>query len=105
MSDLRRAARPQSAAPSPDERLRKALDQCRAIIKFHVKPEKCVTMSNGDVVSARKAFQDAIEALTATAPSDAMLCGDCGWKGSTAVWRKECKGFPCQLKARDSDAK
>jgi hypothetical protein len=44
------------------ERLVAALDQCRAIIKFHVKPERCVTVGD-EVLSARKAFEDAVEAL------------------------------------------
>lgn len=36
--------------------------------------------------------------------SDAMVCGDCGWRGSTTVWRRECKGFPCELRARQSSS-
>jgi len=31
--------------------------------------------------------------------TDAMICADCGWSGSTADWRAGCKGFPCELNA------
>jgi hypothetical protein len=33
------------------------------------------------------------------AAPEMMTCGDCGWSGATAVWRDQCKGFPCELRA------
>jgi hypothetical protein len=47
-----------AAAPE----LYEALNKCRAIIKFHVKPEKCVSDGDG-VISARDAFESAVMAL------------------------------------------
>lgn len=53
--------------PSPSTAaLVEALDKCRAIIKFHCKPEKCCSFNGGaDVFSALEAYELAVSALAA----------------------------------------
>jgi len=51
------------------DRMRDALDDCRVIIQYHCKPEKCVR--KGDrVISALAAYDNALAALNQEQPHD-----------------------------------
>lgn len=73
----RPANRDGSEAAAVIEALYRALDKCRAIIKLHVKPEKCVS-SGDDVISARDAFESAVAALNLATPNNDLPTGNDG---------------------------